>query len=529
VSDLTPSFLKTSAQMEPLFNRWYAWAHLVAPATAALNVANHHVRLMRSFVNAPQIHVAAVRNPAMRGGPFLDLDPARAGEVDALLRRTENDQRRLIDLAEALTALNELLVNEANGGSLADMYGRVPDLLRGHVELVYDLNCRATFRLLEALLYRSPFYDRSLQSLSLSLAKGRQRPFVFSTPRLPGDGQLDLRVPFASPAIDELSKMRMQPKPAGFVRELFGLGAGDDEAVARLLTDEVPAPPQAPPAATTALRVRYLGHACLLFETADVSVLVDPLVGYTEGQGVCFTDLPERIDYVLITHTHSDHVVLETLLQLRHRVGTVVVPRSSGSLEDPSLRLALEAVGFRDVRELDDLQTIDIPGGAIIGVPFFGEHGDLNIRSKTAHLLRLGGQQILCTADSANLEPRLYEWVHAAVGDVDLLFVGMECDGAPLSWMYGGLLMRRLERKMDQSRRLCASDAAQALEIVRKFKAKRVFVYAMGQEEWLSFITSIRYTDESKPIVESNKLLEACRAQGVFAERLLGTKEIRLD
>ena len=40
--------------------------------------------------------------------------------------------------------------------------------------------------------------------------------------------------------------------------------------------------------------------------------------------------------------------------------------------------------------------------------------------------------KLLFAADSCNIEPRLYEHIHRDVGDVDVLFLGMECDGAPL-------------------------------------------------------------------------------------------------
>ena len=53
-----------------------------------------------------------------------------------------------------------------------------------------------------------------------------------------------------------------------------------------------------------------------------------------------------------------------------------------------------------------------------------------------------------------------------------------------------------------------------------------VYVYAMGQEPWCEFISSLKYTDESIPIVESNKLVEDCLSMGLIAERLFGEKEI---
>ena len=192
------------------------------------------------------------------------------------------------------------------------------------------------------------------------------------------------------------------------------------------------------------------------------------------------------------------------------------------------LKLLLQNIGFQGVTEIDELETITINGGSISGLPFFGEHGDLNIRSKTAYLIRLNEKSILCAADSNNLECKIYEHAQRLIGDVDILFLGMECDGAPLTWMYGALLLKPLDRKMDQSRRLSGSDCERALKIVECFHCKQVYVYAMGQEPWLSFLTSIFYTDESKPIVESNKLVNACRERGTISERLYRTKEILL-
>lgn len=37
----------------------------------------------------------------------------------------------------------------------------------------------------------------------------------------------------------------------------------------------------------------------------------------------------------------------------------------------------------------------------------------------------------MCAADSTNVEPRLYEHLRRLIEKIDVLFVGMECDGAP--------------------------------------------------------------------------------------------------
>src|SRR5215469_4577475 len=199
--DSQPLYLKQNVQLEPLINQWYCWPHLVAPATAAMNIANSHVKIMKSYVAAPQMHAAAVKNPAMRGGPFLDLDGSRLDPgsrhdaVKHLLDKTLKEQGQMIELAQAIKSLNALLLDEARGYSLESLYEKVPPGLRGYVELTYDLNNNPATRFIEALLYVSPYYDKTRQSLSLSLAERDHRSFVFSTPRLAEDGTLNLPIP----------------------------------------------------------------------------------------------------------------------------------------------------------------------------------------------------------------------------------------------------------------------------------------------------------------------------------------------
>ena len=68
----------------------------------------------------------------------------------------------------------------------------------------------------------------------------------------------------------------------------------------------------------------------------------------------------------------------------------------------------------------------------------------------------------------------------------------MECDGAPLSWLYGPLLTQRIERAVDESRRLAGSSFEQGMSIVDRFHCHEAYVYAMGQEPWLNYIMSVK-------------------------------------
>ena len=281
------------------------------------------------------------------------------------------------------------------------------------------------------------------------------------------------------------------------------------------------------------IRWRYFGHACILLETSEISLLFDPVLSYTYESAISrytYQDLPESIDYVVITHNHQDHVLFETLLQIRHKVKNIIVPASAGGfLQDPSLKLILKNIGFRNVIELSEMECVEWENGSITALPFLGEHSDLNIRCKAAHLVRIGKSALLFAADSCNIEPRLYAHVYDEVGSVDAIFLGMECDGAPLSWLYGPLLTKRIERAMDESRRLAGSNFDQAIDIVQRFNGKSVFVYAMGQEPWLGYISSLKYTEQSRPIIESNRLIQECSKLGICAERLFGEKEMLIE
>lgn len=524
-------YLRQNVQVEPLVDQWYAWPHLIPPATTARNIVHRHFKIMDSYISAPQVHANAVKNPKMLGGPFIDYGGKRVDDIRELRESTKRNRAALLELSAAIDSLDAMLRSSAKGYSLHSLYEKVPPALRGYVELVYDLNNHPSFRLIEPLLYRSRYYDPSRQSLMLSQISCDDRPFVLSTPRLGSDDALHLPLTFDDPAVDELFRLKSLPRSWNTIKDMLRVPDSQDDLLRSFLTPEPP--PAYSPYSGPGLRWRYFGHACILLESQGISMLFDPVLSYTYENGISrytYLDLPDSIDYVLITHNHQDHILFETLLQIRHKVKKVVVPRNNGGrLQDPSLRLLFQNCGFKNVIEIDELQEIHDGNVHITGLPFFGEHADLDIMTKLAWLVRIGPHSLLFAADSCNIEPQLYEHLHREIGNVDALFLGMECDGAPLSWLYGPLLTQKQERAMDESRRLSGSNFDQAMHIVNTFHCREAYVYAMGQEPWLNYIMSIKYTDQSRPIVESNRLIEACRERGIIAERLFGEKEILLE
>ncbi|MDX6183152.1 MBL fold metallo-hydrolase [Flavobacterium sp. Fl-77] len=525
-------YFKPNIIIGPLVDKWYAWTHLISPATAAMNIVERHLKIMNSYIQAPMIHEAAVKNPKMLGGPFMDYETRRVEEVKELKADILDKQANAIALSDAIKELDRMLKTKAKGASLEPLYKEVPEILKGYVELVYDLNNNVSFRFFESLLYSSPFYSKQSQSISLWETLNDERPFCLSTPQLEDPKVLQLDIPFDHKGIDTLSRMKRNPGSIEDVAEKLGVREDQMELFKTFFTKKEH--PTYKKYTGDKARMRYLGHACILIETKDVSILVDPLISYygyeSTVEHFSDIDLPDVIDYVLITHNHQDHIVLETLLPLRHKIKNIIVPvTTSGALQDPSIKLAFQSIGFKNVIEIDELEEIKFENCTITGLPFTGEHSDLNIRAKSCYHVAINELSFLFVADSRVMEPRLYEHIQRVKGDVDVLFLGMECAGAPLSWLYGCLMTENINREDDQSRRLAGCDSDRGLSLVDIFNPKEAYVYAMGMEPWLEFISSIKYTEESLAIIESNRLINSCKENGIIAERLFGEKELLYD
>jgi len=434
-------YIKTNLAIEALVDNWYAWAHLVSPATAALNIKDRHLKIMNSYIQNPKIHAAAVKNPKMLGGPFIDYEGRRVSEIKDLRDNTLEECADLLEFCTAIDELNKLLAKEGRGYSLTSLYPKVPEVLRGMVELFYDLNNNASYRFFEPLLYKSKFYKENLQSFNLFLVEDDDsRSFVLSTPKLPDEKTLHVQLPFKDKKIDELFDMSDNPKTYGAIKKIFDIPTEQEDLFKSFFTKK--APEKYKRYDGEGVLTRYFGHACVFVETPKTSILVDPVISYgyeSDLSRYTYSDLPDTIDYVLFTHNHQDHVLFETLLRLRKKIKNIIVPKSNGGgLQDPNLKLMFEQIGFENIIELGEMETIEFEDCSMTGLPFMGEHSDLDVRSKLCHLVNFKNDfKMIFAADSCNVEPRLYERIHDITGDVDIVFLGMECDGAPLSWLYG--------------------------------------------------------------------------------------------
>lgn len=520
-----PRFLRSNVIVEALVDRFYAWLHTVAPVQASMNLASVQLPLLESYLNSPQVHVAASNNPDLRGGYFVNIEPSRSGEVAELVAAIKRDRTEMLEFGAAIAQADELVRQNADGFDLTPLYSKLPADLNGLVEIAYDTNNHASIHFLEPLAYNSPAYDERRQSVQLSLDHGVERPFIMSTPRLPGPDALDLPLPFLHPGLEELVKARITPTTAARLREVLEL----DGAAAKLLDRFLDTHPSLSDDRhiQAGARIRYFGHACLVLQTPQAAVITDPFISTNNQPGDRYTldDLPDHIDLALITHGHQDHIVLETLLQLRGRVDAVVVPRSSrGNLADPSMGLYLSRMGL-PVVEVNDFDEVPFPGGTVVATPFLGEHADLDIRAKSTYWVKVAGRSVYVGADSSGIDPVLYRYVRNHLGKTDIAFLGMECDGAPLTWLYQGLLTQPVSRKMSNSRKLSGSNAAQAADIMTELGSGEAYVYAMGEESWEGHIMATSYNKDSYQLKQIEQFLGWCADAGIHAEHLLNKRE----
>ncbi len=516
--------------IEPLIDHWIAWPHNFSPLLYGLHLLNYQQAVLASYLKNPRLHVDSCRNPKLLGGPFVDIAIDRLSEVQELFADMQQRHADLLIFALDFTQFQNALMQTATGQCIESSYAALPESMCGLMELGYDYHNHPVVRCFESLIYASGHYKRDVQSFRLfALEHDDARPYYMSTPRLRNPDDIMWTVPFDGQCVDTLFRLDTDPQPLGAIRQLLGLTAADDEKLLSLLSSQ--SANESPEWQGQGLRLRYFGHASVLLESKDVSILTDPFIAVTPKQSgmdrLTFADLPARIDYVLITHGHHDHFVFESLLRLRHRIGTLVVPRHSGIFHgDLSLKLMAQKLGFSSVVEVDALDSIAFPGGSITATPFLGEHCDL-LHAKSSYVVSYGDDRIMFAADSCCLDPRVYERVKAVLGPISTVFIGMECVGAPLSWVYAPLLPIKPAREHDQSRRSHANDAHSAWQLLRAVGARQAFVYALGREPWLKYFMALTPSEDDPYMQEINKLIETARIEGqVDVQLLFGQKEL---
>lgn len=155
----------------------------------------------------------------------------------------------------------------------------------------------------------------------------------------------------------------------GSPRTFFNRWATDDGRAE--WPDRVPVTPNVPPRRVegSEMRVTWVGHATVLVQTQGLNILTDPIWSEraspfsfagpkrVRAPGIKFEDLP-RIDLILISHNHYDHMDLPTLKRLWQRDKPFIV----SSLGNDAI---LRDAGI-EARALDWNQAVNIGPARVI-------------------------------------------------------------------------------------------------------------------------------------------------------------------
>lgn len=153
------------------------------------------------------------------------------------------------------------------------------------------------------------------------------------------------------------------------------------------------------------VRVSWIGHATVLVQIGDKTILTDPVFTTTVGQvskrrvepGLLPSQLP-KVDAVLISHMHFDHLSLGSLDAIEARTVRLFVPRG-GVVYLPDYAF--------DVRELDKWEAFEDDGLRITSVPVkhvgfrYGADAGWMPDSFTGYVIEYRGKSVYFAGDTA--------------------------------------------------------------------------------------------------------------------------------
>jgi UDP-MurNAc hydroxylase len=170
------------------------------------------------------------------------------------------------------------------------------------------------------------------------------------------------------------------------------------------------------------MKTTLIGHACLLFESQETTLLSDPclfslhfeeLNYYFPGVEVNRDKFP-RPDAVYLSHRHQDHFDIRTLAYLPKDL-KILCP------DDPIMLECLKELGYTDVTVVKDFEAIQVKNLTLIPTPslnqdYYPEHG----------LIIQDGEVNIWNQVDTVVSPDIIKYIHRICGQVDFAHVRFE-------------------------------------------------------------------------------------------------------
>ncbi|VVU95756.1 Beta-lactamase superfamily domain [seawater metagenome] len=258
--------------------------------------------------------------------------------------------------------------------------------------------------------------------------------------------------------------------------------------------------------------ITWLGHATFLIRLEGINILTDPILTNKSGpiifgakryaeMPIEIKDLP-KIDLILITHTHYDHLDLPTLEKIveKNKDVHIITPLKVESY--------LESINNVKIKELDWYKNTEFDKFKITLLPAIHWSRrsvfDLNKSLWGSFLMEIGNKKILFCCDTGY--DKFYEELGKKYGPIDLIFVNI-----------GAYNFEGIFEKSDYH-----TNPEQAVQICRDMKSKKI----IGMH-WGTFVLSF------EPILEPRErfLKEAKKYEDIEAIdfKIGETKDISLE
>jgi L-ascorbate metabolism protein UlaG (beta-lactamase superfamily) len=173
------------------------------------------------------------------------------------------------------------------------------------------------------------------------------------------------------------------------------------------------------------IRVWRIGHATLLIDFYGSMVLTDPVmvnwIPFPRRVVACpysYDEIP-RLDLILVSHAHFDHLNRPTLKQLAHKTKTIVIPKNCSDL--------VEGLGFKDIVEVD--WNHQIVRGEISIHAVRPEHWGQRVqwektkRHYNVYVMERNGKRIFFGGDSGY--GPFYKEIEKRHGSIDIALLGI--------------------------------------------------------------------------------------------------------
>lgn len=195
--------------------------------------------------------------------------------------------------------------------------------------------------------------------------------------------------------------------------------------------EHYPTPPQdKPPQRVDGVRIAHIGHASFLLQIGGLNILADPVLSEraspfsffgpkrVNAPGIAFADLP-KIDVVLVTHNHYDHLDVETLGRLHRRDDPrMIMPLGNDAIVReavPDVRAEAHDWGTR-------LQLSETVAATLVPSYHWSARGAMDRRMALwcSFILEGGGKRIFHIGDTGYHDGSLYERLGREHGPFDL-------------------------------------------------------------------------------------------------------------